>query len=592
MNLLIAIAAFADQLDPNVARFLDHFRDGRVPFRLSFGIVAAALALLAILIVWGALAASRIHRLRRLVRSAGTGAEFRRNLPRIDRALSRSMFGAAWNEYRQCLKEGDDGVLYPRRPDEYLGLHAITSASFPARFFAAAHGYFIGIGLLFTFIGLVAALKFAAAGVASSDLAAAKEALNYLLSAAAFKFVTSIAGLGSSLLLSVAARSVTFAIEGAAHGLAGDLERAMAPIFTEILAYDQLAATREQVDQLERIGASLRAVPASGAAVPAGSEPRPSPSPVSDSEALERVLTAFVAELRGSAGMEMRQVATKLSEIGDAIGHMQHHIGNSGEAFADQLSLAASRLLSAAATLQESFDGRADKVGARIDALAHTFAQSEAMFADAASRAARSMGQSVKGAGDEIASGVVQATKTLLATSEALAQRLSGLLGGFDGFNASLGSQVGSMRDIASSLDRTKQALDDSAGIWLRAAAPVIASVEGSRQTTAELSQIADRVGTAQRNMTEMARAVAQVSDKATAVWDNYSTRFEKVDDDLQAVFEQLRGGTRAFGDEVMDFVGKLDASLAKSMDALSLGTEELREVAEILAVGVQAKAA
>jgi HEPN domain-containing protein len=547
MDLLITLAAAVDRLDPAIGAFLDHFRDGHVPLHLSFAIVAAALALLALLIVWGAAALGRIHRLRRLMRGIGSPAEFKRQFRRIDAALTASLFGPAWREYRQSLKASDDGVLYARRPDECLGLHAIDSASFPARFFAAMHGYFIGVGLLLTFVGLVAALKFAAAGVASADLAVAKQALNGLLSAASFKFMTSIAGLGCSLMLSIAARTVTYFIEGAALGLAHDLERVMVPIVAECVAYDQLAATRAQLVALERI--------ASAPAANAGA--------ASDHESLQHILKAFLTEMRGSAGTEMKQLAGKLSDIGDAMGQMQTHIGNSGQGFADQMSLAASRLLRAATTLEASLDGRVQKMGAKIDSLAGSFAKSEATFATVANKAAQDM-----------------------------AQRLGGVLGGFGDFTTSLQSQIASMREIASSLDSARRVLDDSAGTWMRSAAPVAASVEASRQIAAELGQVASRVGTAQRDMAEMARAMVQLSEKTSSVWDNYQSRFEKVDDDLQLVFDRLQGGTRAFGKEFMDFVGKLDSSFAEGMQALALGTEELREVAEILAIGVTAKAA
>src|SRR5471030_330150 len=207
MDLIVSIAAAADRLDPNIAAFLDNFRNEHVPLRLSFAIVVAALALLAMLVAWGAVAWARIARLRRLVREAGKAAEFKEHAERVDAALSKSLFAATWAEYRECLKKEDVGILYLRHPSEYFGLHAIGATSFPARFFAAVHGYFIGVGLLLTFIGLVAALKFAAAGVASPDIAVAKQALNSLLSAASFKFMTSIAGLGCSLLLSVGART-------------------------------------------------------------------------------------------------------------------------------------------------------------------------------------------------------------------------------------------------------------------------------------------------------------------------------------------------------------------------------------------------
>jgi hypothetical protein len=545
MELLISLASGTDRLDLAIGGLLDHFRDGRVPLNLSVAIVAAAGVLLAVLVVWGAVAWVRIRGLRRLVRACGRAAEFRQNFARVDESLSASMFGGAWSEYRECLKESEDSVLYPRRPDEYLGLHAIASRSFPARFFAAAHGYFIGIGLLLTFVGLVAALKFAAGGVASSDLAVAKEALNALLAAASFKFMTSIAGLGCSLVLSVASRSTTYLVESAAQGLAGDLERAMTPIFAECLAYDQLAATQAQVQLLAKLATPGVGVPS---VATAGADS-------AHHAALQKILTSFLAEMRGSAGTEMKQLTTKLSAVGDAIGSMQSHIGHSGEHFAEQLGLAASRLLTAATTLQDSLDGRVAQVGARIDSLGTTFARSESLFSAAAEKAA------------------------------------GGLLGSFRELDAGVRSQIGSMQDIVASLDRARQVLDASAATWMRSAAPVVASVDASRQITTELGQVADRVGTAQRDMAEMAKALAQLSEKVGTVWNNYSNRFERVDDDLGAVFERLQSGTRAFGDEFMSFISKLDSSLANGMQAFSLGTEELREVVQMLVINANINA-
>lgn len=559
MDFLISLAAKIDRLDPAISALLGHFRDERVPIELSFAIVAAAAAVLIAVIVCGLLAVARIQRLRSVVRSCGTAATFAANFVRLDACFSVSIFGDSWSEFRKCLRQSDAGVLYLRRPDEFLGLHAIDNKAFPARFFAAAHGYFIGVGLVLTFLGLVAALKFAATGVASPDIAVAKDALDALLAAAAFKFMTSIAGLGSSLVLSIAARSATYMVESAALGLARDLERAMEPIFSECLAYDQLAATHAQLGQLDRIDASLRAGLARQAAAPLPVAQTASAESQSV-EALQKTLTAFLAEMRGAAGGEMKQIAAKLSDVGDAVGSMQNHVNRSGQNFAAQIDLAAGRLLAAATKLQESVDARADQAGARlesrIDSLATAFSHGEALVAGAADKAARA---------------------------------LAGSAGELD---ANLRSQVGNMRDIVTALDRTREMLNESAVTWTQCTQPVLASVDASRQISVELSQVAGQVGAAQRDMAEMAKAVAQLSDKIGTVWDNYRSRFEKVDDELQAVFERLQGGTRAFGEEVMDFVGKLDASLANGMQAFSLGTEELREIAQMFVINGDAKAA
>jgi uncharacterized protein YoxC len=594
MDLFNAFFSAIDRLDPDITAFLNQFSDPHVPLRLSLAIAAVAILLLAVLVVWGGAALWRIARLRRFVRQTGTGSDFTVNFRRIDVALLHSLFSKSWIEYRECLKKTEERIFYTRRPEEYFGLQAVESASFPVRFFAAVHGYFIGVGLLFTFVGLVAALKFAAAGVTSTDVATAKEALNGLLSAASFKFMTSIAGLGCSLVLSIAARSMTYAIEGATHGLAAVLEQGMAPIYAESMAYDQLGLARQQLAQLDKLAGSLEAAARSPAVEHAMAIER---APVVDNtaathEGLERVLNAFLAELRGSAGIEMKQLAGKLADIGGAIARMQTHIGQSGHGFAEQIGGAASRLVEAAATVEQRLDARVDAIAGKIDALGASFARGEAVFAGAADQAARGMALSLKGAGDEVARGVAAATKGLVATTDGLAQRLDGIVGGLDRFETNLAAQTQAMGTIVAALGGAREALDDSAATWQRASEPVTGAVTQSREVAGELKAVAERVASAQHDMAAMAKAVAQLSEKTNVVWDNYRSRFEKVDTDLEAVFERLQGGTRAFGKEVMEFVGKLDASLAEGMQALSVGTEELREVAEILLVDARKKAA
>lgn len=616
MDLLVSIATSVDGLDPGITAFLDTFRDEHVPLRMSLAIVAAASVLFVLLLGWGGLAWARLARLRRLVRSPSSAASFAKGFDGIDRALGRSIVGAAWIEYRECLKREESRILYLRHPGDYLGLNAIGSAAFPARFFAAAHGYFVGIGLLLTFIGLVAALKFSAAGVASPDIAVAKQALNALLAAASFKFMTSIAGLGCSLLLSVAARSITYGVEGTAHGLATDLELAMIPVFTETLAYDQLIVARRQLTQFEQFNAGLAAKiaaelePRLQARLAAANAPivaaiAAAPAPIvaavnelrteiraTDPDAVPRALQGFAAEIRNEAGSDIRQLTAKLAEVGAAIGRTQQHIGNSGQAFAEQMGLAAAQLLTAASALRDGLDGRVNAVGDRIEALAETLARSEAQFAAAAVNAAHSMADTVKGAGDDIALRVVEATRGLAATSDGLAQRVGAMLGGLDQINAGLDAQAGSMQQIVAALGGAKLALDDSAAVWTGSAAPIVTAVEMSQRIATELAEVAERIAAAQRDMADMAKAVTEISDKAVIVWDNYRGRFEKVDEDLQRVFERLGDGTRSFGKEVMEFVGKLDANLATGMEALSAGTEELREVAETLMVSVAAEKA
>jgi hypothetical protein len=554
MDFLIFVTSTIDRLDPAISALLDHFRDEHVPVELSATLIGAAMLLLLAVGACALVTILRLRKLQRLIGARGAAAEFAANFAAIDERLSGSVVGNGWCEYREYLRPTESAVLCLRRPDEFLGIHSIDGKSFPARFFAATHGYFTGIGLVLTFIGLVAALKFAATGIGSPDPAVAKDALNALLAAAAFKFMTSIAGLGSSLVLSIAAGSASYVVEIAIAKLARDLERMMKPLFAEGVAFDQLAATRAQLGQLERIEAQL-----SAARVPAA-QPQPASAEAQSHAAIEKICAAFLTEIRGATKIELKQVTGKLGDIGDAIGAMQNHVGQSGEQFAAQIDLAASRLLAAATKLQDSVERRADQAGdrlaAKVDAMAEVFVRGEALLSGAADKTAGTL---------------------LKSASE---------------FDASLRAQMLSMREIAATLDRTRDALEGTTTTWTQCTAPVVASVDASRQITVELGQIAGQVAAAQCNMTEMAKAFGALSERIAATWDNYRNRFEKIDVELEAVFDRLQGGTRAFGEDIMDFVAKLDTSLANGMQAFSLGTEELREIAQMFVINGDAKAA
>ena len=78
-------------------------------------------------------------------------------------------------------------------------------------------------------------------------------ALGKLLAAATFKFSTSIAGLGSSLVLSLAFRTYTIWIEGAFDGLCRELERRLVFFPPQKIAAEANEIMAQSRDQLKEI---------------------------------------------------------------------------------------------------------------------------------------------------------------------------------------------------------------------------------------------------------------------------------------------------------------------------------------------------
>jgi hypothetical protein len=136
--------------------------------------------------------------------------QFARRFRDIDGAMNRPglMSGAlahSWRRYRKTFVIGAaPPIRSSQRPNSFF-----YGAVSPPTWLGFAATTFVGVGLLFTFLGLVAALTFAAEGMRNSDPSGMLEAMRDLLAAAASKFVTSIAGVGLSIILNVIERVLT-----------------------------------------------------------------------------------------------------------------------------------------------------------------------------------------------------------------------------------------------------------------------------------------------------------------------------------------------------------------------------------------------
>lgn len=108
-----------------------------------------------------------------------------------------------WSNYRSLLVETDDGVTTSvRAADAFMSLDA------PAAALEWWANILVAVGLVITFLGIVAALSAATAAIGTGDAggSAVQGALMGLLAIAATKFWTSIAGVLASLILRIVAR--------------------------------------------------------------------------------------------------------------------------------------------------------------------------------------------------------------------------------------------------------------------------------------------------------------------------------------------------------------------------------------------------
>nr|QNS26387.1 hypothetical protein MTCCP1_00004 [uncultured bacterium] len=169
----------------------------------------------------------------------------------------------AWSEFIEtCFirEEGNDSegdVEITIRPSEYLNLHDAEHSGLRIRWFHALSGIYVGVGLCFTFAGLIAALYFSSAAINSvinaasslqnaNDGADIQRALAQLLNTATFKFLTSLTGLGCSITLGFFERVWKGMVESAFDDLCRELERCTLTVTPEFIADRQYQKQWEQ----------------------------------------------------------------------------------------------------------------------------------------------------------------------------------------------------------------------------------------------------------------------------------------------------------------------------------------------------------
>jgi hypothetical protein len=203
-------------------------------FSLAIAIGAAAAGLFAAFLVMHALLVPMaIWAGGRVIESTNSKAAFAEGIDRINaRLVGNPLLGHEWTKFDDAVVRHDGRLQNTVRPQAFFNYAAIREKLIGLKIMAAVPGYFVGVGLLLTFVGLVIALSKAAEGTEAAQMAAGgtgaaamQSALRGLLQAATFKFATSIAGLAASIVLSLGFRLFAVRVEASLNAFCEAIER-------------------------------------------------------------------------------------------------------------------------------------------------------------------------------------------------------------------------------------------------------------------------------------------------------------------------------------------------------------------------------
>ena len=192
---------------------------------------------------------SSVSRATSLVESTANTEAFYEQFETLgDRFGKEPLFANPWREFAKTVILDPARLLtrITRRPQEFFNSHSLIAPRINLRLYQAMPGYLISLGLFFTFIGLVAAIAIAAAGLGhGGDVAQAQAALVQLLDVASLKFISSVAGISLSIILSFVQKAWLNRANVMIHHFCAAVERRTQLVTTEQLLQQWLLSQQQ-----------------------------------------------------------------------------------------------------------------------------------------------------------------------------------------------------------------------------------------------------------------------------------------------------------------------------------------------------------
>ena len=527
-----------------------------------------------------------------------------------------------WEEYRETIVDpGADVLQNAGRPEHFfvnIGEHHRG-----LNWFA---NIFIAIGLLITFLGIIAALSTLDF---SGGVDAMQERLNELMKVAGAKFWASVGGIIASIILRSYDYRFGKRITDGLSALCDALEHGMAYLPPQRIAADQLEQLKEQTPALRTFSEQL------AAALDGALEKQMAPM-ISHLGSIQQ----GIDKISGGGGDAVRDAivsgaGAEMAGLAEAIGAMTASMATMADRFekqtgeADkQIEEAVRRFGQASEEMRAAFGDLNKNFGVIADRMREENEQTSAMARQRMDELLSNLGTTL----DEMKAGLAAAAGKMGEAStdaannaarigqEALETSFSNFVEKFNATGAPLvASMKGAGDAIASSADRlasAQGAIGDHARAIEQvaarssdlatafgtvandveaASAPVrqsaLAIAEAVKSVETVVSKNAQSSESAREEMRQLAASLNQTASAASSAWSEYRARFEEVDRALGDAIQKISDAAGNHASNLNERGGQIDkalgegvAQLAGALEPLTTLRDTVEELAGILA--------
>lgn len=545
----------------------------------------------------------------------------------------------AWREFQESIvDETEAPVRNTNRPAAFFNRAAPRQS-----LLIFWSNIMVGLGLILTFLGLIVALHKASQGMATGDQTAMQQSLIDLLTVAGAKFFTSVAGVGTSLVLRFVEHGLQKRTNRVTDALCSLLERGMLYVPPQRLAVEQLDVLREQRDQLKAFNTDF----ALQLSERMGVEFQQAIAPVTASLGLlndnmtsmgQGLGQGAAKAIEEASGGELRALGQTLSTLGERLDDLSSSVGSSGEDAARQIRAAGADFAQAATDIREAFDrltGQVDSMGERFSTQGEEMARAQSDTLErmlsglesAQTKSADAITEAVnrlQGAGlnaaetmqkevsNAMTAGVAASQETFRVALEESGEGLRGVAAGLakavgeaaeqidragQGFTRSGESAVRTaeaMEGVTGHAKTVAISIGDASKGFAAAAAPVAQAVQAVNEAAGRIARSLEANqqmdAEAVQSLQKLADGIRETQEAAETAWADYRARFENVDKALEQTTVRLGETLEGTFSEFKRFAADTDRELASAVGKLSGALTSIEEYAESLNDYVEAK--
>ncbi len=430
------------------------------------------------------------------------------------------LLGRAFQKFDETLVNGRSPIANTIRPNAFFNYGLLKEQLSGLKIMPGVPGYFVGVGLLLTFIGLVIALSKAAAGTEAASAGGGAQvmqaALRELLHAATFKFSTSIAGLAASIALSFAFRLFSVGLESSLNRFCEALEERLDFLAPQRLQRQMAESLAAQVDELKAINSEQffsrlgeHVAPQLQGAMQEAMTPLT--ESISDAvgqlsansrNGVQDLIERFSESMHGGAGTELRELGASVAAMHGVMDKLRADMSGSGVEFSRRMNDAAENLnrlvAEAGANLNQQSQSSRETLEAMVAAMKDMF-----------DKANNSVGENLANAAEGASGRLEQAMDRVLGQMEG---HVSGLQTAFGGFHETTSGYVAdTSAKVAAAQEQSVKGITEASA---RAAS---ALEEGLAKALAQIGREVETFATALRSSSTSANAQTQAMDHVAA---------------------------------------------------------------------------